>query len=88
MLTPFTSSVTLACKQRKHCGLGMAPMLGMQLLNDALLTVAFTVGLAIALSIGVLAWAALWRRHEYRAGVREIEQHLAAAVTEDSPATG
>jgi cytochrome c biogenesis protein CcdA len=62
-------------------------MIDIQLLKDALLTVAFTVGLAIVLSIGIVASAALWRRQEQRAGVREIERHLAAAVTEDSPAT-
>ena len=57
-------------------------MIGIQLLDDALLTVAFTVGLAILLSIGVVASAALWRRHEHKTGVREIERHLAAAVPE------
>jgi cytochrome c biogenesis protein CcdA len=64
----------------------MAPMIGTQLLNEALLTVAFTVGLAILLSISIVASAALWRRHEHKAGVRELEQHLAAAVTEPSQA--
>jgi hypothetical protein len=64
----------------------MAPMIDIQLLNDALLTVGFIAGLAILLSIGVVASAALWRRHEHKAGVRELEQHLAAAVTEPSQA--
>jgi len=62
-------------------------MIDIQLLNDALLTVALTVGLAIALSVTILGSAALWRRHEQTAGVRAIERHLAAAVAEDSPAT-
>jgi hypothetical protein len=62
----------------------MGPMIGIQLLNDALLTVAFTVGVAIVLSISIVASAALWRRHERTTGVREIEQHLAAVVTEPS----
>jgi cytochrome c biogenesis protein CcdA len=62
-------------------------MNGIQLLNDALLTVAFTIGLAIALSVTILSSAALWRRHEQTAGVRAIERHLAAAVTADSRAT-
>jgi len=61
-------------------------MIGIQLLNDALLTVAFTVGLAIVLSIGVVASAALWQRHERKAGVREVEQHLAAVATDPSRA--
>jgi hypothetical protein len=64
----------------------MGPMIGIQLLNDALLTVAFTVGLAIILSIGIVASAALWRRYEHKAGVREIEQHLAAVASEPSQA--
>jgi uncharacterized protein (UPF0303 family) len=62
----------------------MAPMIDIQLLNDALLTVAFMVGVAIAVSIGVVTAAALWRRHEHKTGVRELEQHLAAVVTEPS----
>ena len=61
-------------------------MIGIQLLDDALLTVAFTVGLAIVLSISIVASAALWRRHEHRTGVREIEQHLTAVVTKPSEA--
>jgi hypothetical protein len=65
----------------------MVPMIDIQLLNDALLTVAFIAGLAILLSIGVVASAALWRRHEHRAGVRELKQHLAAVVTEPRQAT-
>jgi hypothetical protein len=64
----------------------MAPMIDIQLLNDALLTVGFIAGLAVVLSIVVVASAALWRRHEHQAGVRELEQHLAAAVTEPSRA--
>jgi hypothetical protein len=59
-------------------------MIGIQLLNDALLTVAFTVGLAIVLSISIVVSAALWRRHERKVGVREVEQHLAAVVGEPS----
>jgi cytochrome c biogenesis protein CcdA len=64
----------------------MAPMIGIQLLDDALLTVAFTAGLAITLSLSIVTSAALWRRHEHKAGVREIEQHLAAVGGEHSPA--
>jgi cytochrome c biogenesis protein CcdA len=64
----------------------MAPMIDIQLLNDALLTLAFVAGLAIALSISIVASAALWRRHEHKAGVREIEQHLTAVATEQSQA--
>jgi cytochrome c biogenesis protein CcdA len=64
----------------------MAPMIDIQLLNDALLTLAFTVGLAIALSAAIVTSAALWRRHEQKTGVREIEQHLAVAGTEHSSA--
>jgi hypothetical protein len=64
----------------------MVPMIDIQLLNDALLTVGFIAGLAILLSIGIVASAALWRRHEHKLGVRELEQRLAAAVAEPSQA--
>jgi hypothetical protein len=64
----------------------MVPMIDIQLLNDALLTVGFIAGLAILLSISIVASAALWRRHEHKTGVRELEQHLAAVVTEPSQA--
>jgi hypothetical protein len=64
----------------------MVPMINIQLLSDALLTVAFIAGLAVLLSVGVVASAALWRRHEHKAGVRELEQHLAAVVAEPSQA--
>jgi hypothetical protein len=64
----------------------MVPMIDMQLLNDALLTVALMAGLAIAVSISIVTSAALWRRHERKLHVREIEQHLAAVVTEPSQA--
>jgi hypothetical protein len=43
-------------------------------------------GLAIAVSISIVTSAALWRRHERKLHVREIEQHLAAVVTEPSQA--
>jgi uncharacterized membrane-anchored protein len=61
-------------------------MIDIQLLNDALLTVGFAVGLAIALSISIVTSAAVWRRHERKLHVREIEQHLAATAAEHSPA--
>ena len=61
-------------------------MIDMQLLNDALLTVAFAAGLAIALSIWIVAAAALSRRHGRRAHGREIEQHLAEVAAQHSSA--
>jgi hypothetical protein len=64
----------------------MVPMIDIQLLNDALLTVGFIAGLAILLSIGIVTSAALWRRHERKLHVHEIEQHLAAVVSEPSRA--
>jgi hypothetical protein len=64
----------------------MVPMIDIQLLNDALLAVGFAAGLAIILSLSIVTSAALWRRHEHKTGVREIEQHLAAAGAEHSPA--
>jgi hypothetical protein len=60
----------------------MTNMIDIQLLSDALLTVAFAAGLAIALSIGLVASAALLRRHERKAGVREVGQHLVAVAAD------
>jgi hypothetical protein len=64
----------------------MAPMIDIQLLNDALLTLAFVVGLVILVSISIVASAALWQRHERKAGLRKIEQHLSSVATADSRA--
>lgn len=63
-------------------------MIDMQLLNDALMTVAFAVGLAIGLSALIVAAAALTQRRASRAGVRQIERLLAAVAEQrNSPAT-
>ena len=61
-------------------------MIDIQLLNDALLTLGFIVGLVIAVSIAVVASAALWQRYERKAGVRKIEQHLSLVAADDSRA--
>ncbi len=61
-------------------------MIDMQLLNDALLAVAFAAGVAILLAVAIVAAEALARRHE-RHGIREIEQHLAAVADERSSAS-
>jgi hypothetical protein len=61
-------------------------MIDVQLLNDALLTLGFIVGLVILVSISIVASAALWQRHERKMHVREVEQHLAAAADKHSPA--
>jgi hypothetical protein len=57
-----------------------------QTLNDALLTLAFCVGLALLLAIAIVAAGALTQRHERRAHVRSIERHLAAAAGDQNPA--
>ncbi len=59
-------------------------MIDTQLLNDALLTVALVVGVAILISVSIVAVAAFWQRHERKAHVREIEQHLAAVAPRES----
>ena len=51
-------------------------MIDMQLLNDALLAVAFAAGVAILLAVLIVGAEGLSRRHERR-GIRAIEQHLA-----------
>ena len=63
----------------------MVPMIDVQLLNDALLAIGLAAGLAIALCLAIVTSAAVWRWHERKAGVRQIEQHLAAATAEHSP---
>jgi hypothetical protein len=55
-------------------------MIDMQLLNDALLAVAFAVGTAILLAVAIVGAEAFHLRHA-RSGIRQIEQHLAAAAT-------
>jgi hypothetical protein len=52
----------------------------MQLLNDALVTVAFMVGLAVLVSVSFVAAAVLTQRHERARGVRQIERFLAAVA--------
>ena len=62
-------------------------MIDMQILNDALLTVAFAAGIAILLAVAIVGAEALSRRHERR-GIRAIEQHLATvAERRDSAST-
>ncbi len=61
-------------------------MIDIQLLSDALLTVAFIVGLVIAISASVVVAAALHERHTRATRIRDIEQHLAAAAEQPSPA--
>ena len=48
-----------------------------QLLNDVLMTVAFIVGLVVAISAWVVAASALHRRQAHTTRLRAIEQHLA-----------
>ena len=55
-------------------------MFNSQLLNDALTTVAFLVGLVIVISLWVATASALHQRHERRTHIRAIEQHLADAA--------
>jgi hypothetical protein len=55
-----------------------------QLLNDALMTVAFIVGLLAAISAWVAAAAALYRRQVCTAQIRTIEEHL-EHVAEQNP---
>ena len=63
-------------------------MIDMQLLNDALATVALAVGLAILVSVLFVAAAALTQRYARRRGIREIERLLAAVAEQrNSPAT-
>jgi uncharacterized membrane protein len=60
-------------------------MIDTQLLNDAMATVAFIVGLVVAISVWVVVATALHRRHARASQIRTIEKHL-ADVAEQSPA--
>ncbi|HTW04191.1 MAG TPA: hypothetical protein VMF87_28095 [Streptosporangiaceae bacterium] len=62
-------------------------MIDVQILNDALLTLAFCVGLALLMAIVIVAAGALTQRHERREHVRSIERHLAAAAGDQDPAS-
>ena len=63
-------------------------MIDMQLLNDALATVALVSGLVILLSAWIVVAAVLAHRHERARGIRQIERLLAAVADRgNSPAT-
>lgn len=59
-------------------------MTDMQTLNDALVTVAFMVGLVVAMLAWVAAASALYRRQVYKVQIRTIEKYL-EQVAEQSP---
>ena len=62
-------------------------MIDMQILNDALLAVAFAAGIAILLAVAIVGAEALAQRHGRR-GIRAIEQHLATVAEQrDSAST-
>lgn len=61
-------------------------MINTQILNDALLTVAFVIGVAFALTVAMVAVSALGQRQARRAGLLAVEQHLAAVTEEAVPA--
>ena len=51
-----------------------------QTLTDALITVAFMIGVAFALTVAMVTASALWQRHARRAGLGAAEQHRAAVT--------
>ena len=63
-------------------------MIHMQLLNDALMTAGFVVGLAVVVSLLFVAMAVLAHRRARREGIRQIERLLAAVADQRNwPAT-
>ena len=63
-------------------------MIHMQLLNDALMTAGFVVGLAVIVSLLFVAAAVLAQRRARRDGIRQIERLLAAVADQRNwPAT-
>ncbi len=61
-------------------------MINTQILNDALMAVAFVIGVAFALTVAMVTVSALWQRRARRTGLRAVEQHLAAVTQEAIPA--
>ena len=61
-------------------------MIDMQLLNDALLALAFVAGLAILSTLTIVAVAVLTQRHARRVGIRQIERLLAAVADQRNTA--
>ena len=62
-------------------------MIDTQLLNDALVTVAFIVGLVVAISVWVVTATALHQRQTRTAQISSIEQHLADVAEQTSAPT-
>ena len=62
-------------------------MFDTQLLNDALMTVAFIVGVVIAISAWVVLASTLHRRDERRAHIGAIERHLADVANQSATPT-
>src|SRR5260370_31371229 len=61
-------------------------MINTQILNDALMAVAFVIGVAFALTVAMVTVSALWQRRAPRTRLRAVEQHLAAGTQEAIPA--
>ena len=59
-------------------------MIDTQLLNDALATVAFLVGLVVVISAWAVTASALHRRNARTTQIRVIEQHLADVAEQNS----
>jgi hypothetical protein len=62
-------------------------MFDTQLLNDVLMTVAFIVGVVIAISAWVVAASVLHQRDERRAHIGAIERHLADVASQSATPT-
>ena len=61
-------------------------MIDVQILNDALVTLAFCVGLALLMAVAIVAAGALAQRRERKTHVQQIERHLAAVAEQQDPA--
>jgi cytochrome c biogenesis protein CcdA len=65
----------------------VVPVIDVQTLNDALVTLAFCAGLAVLLAVAIVAAGALAQRQERKEHVQHIERHLArVAEQQDSAA--
>ena len=62
-------------------------MIDVQTLNDALVALAFCVGLAVLMAVAIVAAGALTQRRQRKTHVEQIERHLAAVAEQQDSAT-
>jgi hypothetical protein len=64
----------------------VVPVIDVQTLNDALVTLALCAGLAVLIAVAIVAAGAVTRRIDRKEHVREVERHLAAVAKQQDRA--